>query len=183
MDLRDEKKKITMDDYKVIRTLYKKEIRNAKSFSWSAYVDKVEDNLDMAKFIRIISNSKSPKNQLRHLKKPDGSFTKSIIDINNLLLDTFCPVSFPIPDKPTEVETSTAADDEIVYQKDLPNIFSPEKVKLAIYSFVKNKAPGRDGIRPIALQHSDEGTFKRLSDIFEASVSLKYVQKYLPSRS
>ena len=50
-DLTDEEKKITMDDYKVIRTLFKKEIRNAKSVSWSAYVDKVVNNLDMAKFI------------------------------------------------------------------------------------------------------------------------------------
>ena len=44
----------------------------------------------------------------------------------------------------------------------LPNIFSPEKVKRAINSFGKNKAPGPDGIQPIALQHLDEGTFKRL---------------------
>ena len=43
----------------------------------------------------------------------------------------------------------------------------------------KNKVPGPDGIRPIALQHLDEGTFKRLSDIFEASVALKYVPKIL----
>ena len=94
-------------------------------------------------------------------------------------VDTFCPDSSPIPDKPLNRESSTAANDEIVYRHNLPNIFSPEKVKLAINSFGKNKAPGPDGIRPIALQHLDEGTFKRLSDIFEASVALKYVPKIL----
>ena len=178
-NLTDEEKEKTTEDYKVTRTIFKKEVRNAKAASWSAYVDGVANNLDMAKFIRIISNAKNPKNQLRHLKKPDGSYTKSITDINNLLLDTFCPDSSPIPDKPTERETSTAANDGIVYRHNLPNIFSPEKVKRAINSFGKNKAPGPDGIRPIALQHLDEGTFKRLSDIFEASVALKYVPKIL----
>ena len=72
----------------------------------------------------------------------------------------------------------TAIEDEIVYRH-LSKIFSPEKVKRAINSFGKNKAPGPDGIRPIALQHLNEGTFKRLSDIFEASVALKYVPKIL----
>ena len=112
-----------MDDYKVIRNLFKKDIRNAKSVSWSAYVDKVVNNLDMAKFIRIISNSKSPKNQLWHLKKPDGSFTKSIIDINNLLWDTFCPDSSPIPDKPTEVEMLNLSRRWNSLSKDLPEHF------------------------------------------------------------
>ena len=165
-DLTDEEKKVTTDEYKVSRTLFKKEVRNVKAASWSAYVDGVVNNLDMAKFTR--KNAKNPKNQLRHLKKPDGSCTKSIADINNLLLDTFCPDSSPIPDKPTERETSTSMNDEIVYRHNLSNIFSSETVKQAINSFGKNKAPGLDGIRPIAHQHLDEGTFKRLSDIFEA---------------
>ena len=178
-NLTDEEREKTTDDYKVTSTIFKKEVRNAKAASWSAYADEVANNLDMVKFIRIISNAKNQKNQLRHLKKPDGNYTKSITDINNLLLDTFCPDSSPIPDKPLDREMSTSANDEIVYRHNLPNIFSPEKVKRAINSFGKNKAPGPDGIRPIALQHLDEGTFKRLSDIFEASVALKYVPKIL----
>ena len=168
-DLTDEEKKITTDEYKVSRTLFKKEVRNAKASSWSAYVDGVVNNHDMAKFIRIISNAKNPKIQTRHLKKPDCSYTKSIADINNLLLDTFCPDSSPIPDKPTERETSTAANYGIVYHHNLSNIFSPEKVKRAINSFGKNKAPGSDGIRPIALQHLNDADWSPLYGIAPTS--------------
>ena len=61
----------------------------------------------------------------------------------------------------------------------MAKIFTRNRVKKAINSFGKHKPPGLDNIRPIALQSLDHKTIERLSDLFNACISLKYVPKTL----
>ena len=146
------------EEYKALRRLYQKEIYDAKTTSWTKYIDSIDNNNNMAKFMRVIS--KKEKAGLRHLRKPEGEFTESLHQLNDLLLDTFCPDS--IPAKGEEKEEGM---DREVHRDEMMEMFNPKKVKKAIDSFGKNKAPGLDEIRPIALQSLDNMTIKSLNKV------------------
>ena len=78
-----------------------------------------------------------------------------------------------------EEEVREEDDYRRIYKHELAEVFTPNKVKKAIDSFGKHKAPGLDNIRPVALQSLDNKTIERLRNLFNACILLKYVPKTL----
>ena len=118
---------------------------------------------------RIIRKKTNPPVGL--LKDNNGNFLGSKGSLNQLL-----NVHFPgnlkkdeNPHFPHEVVDISSDDASTFITKD--------KVKRAIQSFGNFKAPGPDGLKPIVLKHLGDKALDWLTNIFHASILLKYQPK------
>ena len=75
-------------EYKKLRNIYKKERRKTKSQEWKDYCSAIESTKDTARLRKILSRVPSSSS---FVKNADGSWAESIMETNEILLETHFP--------------------------------------------------------------------------------------------
>lgn len=160
------------DKYQATKVRYSKRLRFRSAKSWKRYSTGIE-TLNHANRVRKVL-ADQPASDLGSLKKPDGTYTSSKEESQNLLLVTHFPGS--------EVLTTIKWQDE-EYNSDnahwqiAERVITEDKLRWAISSFQPFKSAGPDGIFPALLQWGSELILGRLVRIMRACLALGYIPK------
>ena len=128
----------------------------------------------MAKMNKILNSQ--PRHQIGILRKEDGTFTDSIDESLNLILNKCFPGFIEYnKDKIKELEDLEELSDSkgIMRKKNLPYL-SLHRIKSSIKSTKAHKARGPDTIKPIVLRNLPEEALSTLRDVYECSITAGY---------
>ena len=154
--------------YKKARNEFCSAIRKAKKLAWKSFAQDASNMDGMLRVSRAIFHQRPP--QVGHLRKRDGTYTRTRGEVLETLMDEFFPDS-------TEYEEAQASPDIYVTKHEITDLFSPQKLEIAFRSFKKGKSPGPDGMGAEVLQNLDGSSLERLALIYNVSLSLGYVPK------
>ena len=168
---------VAKDNYKAAKKALVKDLRRAKRQKWKEFCESIEDPKSMALFNKVLNSS--PYQKVGLLKQSDGTFTRSVKDSINLLMNEHFPDSVNVPLKGHKKRTSTynLQNGNFCSRDDLKwSYITEDKVSLAINSFGCFKASGLDGFKPIHLKYfiKNKIALKRLTMLFRAIVELGY---------
>ena len=117
---------------------FRKLIRSSKRKSWKGFASSVTSTRQSARLAKILKQGNRKSMKLGSLIKADGSSTNSPSETLSYLTSTLFPSSSSPPPAPRA--TPSFYDTSI--------ILSRHRIKKAVSSLIKGKAPGPDGIRP-----------------------------------
>ncbi|XP_048484155.1 uncharacterized protein LOC105391530 [Plutella xylostella] len=161
------------DLYRKALTEFNRELRKAKRQSWRRFCEEVKSAPHVAKIKKILS--KSPSANLGLLKRPDGTFTESPEETLRLLAQTHFPGSLDghsdahAGQQPTKIRPSNED------WRKASQVFTPNRVRWAIKSFMPFKTGGEDNIFPALLQEACDIILPIVVKIFRASYAWGYM--------
>lgn len=132
--------------YKSMLKEYNKARKTAKTEHWRKFCEDIDSTKDTARLRKILSKSPSVPS---YLQSPDGTYTQSSEESNNLLMDTHFPGSVEI--NPQSI-CNQHSNYNYINHNLFPGLISEDKVRWAISSFEPFKSPGPDGIFSKMLQ-------------------------------
>jgi ribonuclease HI len=180
---------------------YNKAIKQAKTKSWQSKCNEIDKCNETARMMKFLSGN-AHKN-VNSLKKSDGTFTESIDESIELLLNTHFPNCIKIDNNNnnnqntnsfldntnpvnnnytninyinysnTVASISNTIDKNVLH--DIDQIVTISKIKWAIASFSPFKSAGGDGIFPALLQQGENIIHSHLVLLFKASLTLSYI--------
>jgi hypothetical protein len=120
--------------------------------SWLKFCDEVKDLKATAKLHKALTKDPFYPEML---KKEDGTYTKSNIEVVDLLIRTHFPGTKPVEQVvPQPVRVPNSTDWNLA-----KTVVTDSRLKWAIDSFKPYKSTGMDGINRIMLQVSSHSTF------------------------
>ncbi|XP_037932593.1 uncharacterized protein LOC119667375 [Teleopsis dalmanni] len=162
--------------YKCALTAYNRELRKSKRESWRRHCEEIETLPAAARLQKSLNKDHS--NSLSTLKKADGSFTVSLEETGQLLLDTHFPGCAMYTETTETIEDTRFL---LVTRRDLSlarKIFTVNKTKWAISTFSPFKSPGIDNIQPCLLQKGVDILAPILTNLFRISLELGVIPKH-----
>jgi ribonuclease HI len=169
------------NNYKKARNKYRSNCRKAKRKSWRQFTAEIDGAKNIAKMQKYLENGKSPK--VEAVRKQDNTFTLSLIETANLMMDTHFINSIPY-DKETVDEEELA--NKHIFDSQLNNhehdslineVITKEKIYWSINSPGPKKAPGTDEIFPALLQRADDSIIDKLELLFKSSLRASYIPR------
>lgn len=164
------------DEYRKALTEYNKRIRKAKRESWRRFCQSISDIPASVRIHKILARDSN--REIGSVKRPDGSYTNSIRQTLELLVQNHFPGSSimedPLPPHlPMVLSTRPSSEDWDLAKR----VFTPESVKWAINSFSPFKSPGEDGIFPALLQRGEDILVPPLTKLLRASVAWGHIPR------
>lgn len=168
------KKAEDWDALKSANADYRNKVRKAKRAAWQEFCSSIETPNNMARLHKIIS--KREDKNITLLKNPEGGYTRSPMEVANVLLDTHFPKSENVPLHGVEHDDIPCG--KTCYAWELKDSFITEmKVKEAFKSFGPTKSAGLDQIKPCFLTHLNESMISRITWLYRACIKLGYTPK------
>ena len=156
--------------YNAIHKRFRYKCRRAKTQTWRHFVSDTEDEHRMARLARISQHNS--KAQLHTLQRSDGSFTAPGVEtLTELAKAHFPAASTDIPHEGYSSERYLLRDD--ISRNTIPYL-TVDKVQASLEKFSPLKAPGPDGIKPIAFRHLPEVVLHYIFVIYMACIKLHY---------
>ena len=143
--------------------LYKKEIYRAKRTSWRNMVTSINEEVGMARLTKILKGSTQAK--VGQLKDEHGLTMDSTSTMDALARAHFPgsrPYVTPTPPTTTPIEV-----------RHIPWL-NNERFTAAVRPFGNYKAPGPDGLKPIAIKNFSDTMKSGLNNLYAAIVTLGY---------
>ena len=180
-ELRDQFKLLLVDKsneakgkYNEMKFQYKKAVKKAKIAFKKESISKISSIKDMSTFVKL--TQKRENRTLGMLNKPDGTNCTTIEETLEHLMETHFPGSKKV-DSDWKIMHENGI--QIERAKNLESysqeVVTVEKVRLAFSKFGDNKAAGLDEIKPIVLKNLPASTLKRITLIYQASLSLGHM--------
>jgi ribonuclease HI len=154
--------------------IHKKESKKAKIRNWRAFTQEISSIKEASRLQKILETGSKPC--IASLKKPDGSYTTTLEETLDLLVQTHFPDCIELEREMDLLTVNNLIRDSPFLEKS-KQCFTDNKVKWALNSFNAFKSPGEDGIFPIILQKSTSQIFCIVRDLFIASASLSHIPK------
>lgn len=164
----------TWDDYKCKKRALKYLIRRHKRASWRSFCESISSNNEASRLRKIMSKR---NNAIGSIKLTDDTWAESSKEVLDELMTTHFPGC--VDEIVERRQLSHNSTDIVSFESDdvYDRIFSIDKVKWAIDSFLPFKAHGFDGIIPKMLQVANHTLLVWLVKIFKASIRLGYIPK------
>ena len=145
MTARKTKAKKDLENLKSCNNQYNKILKKSKRNGWRKFCEATESLPESARMHNIIKSSNSKKEKLQSVYDKEGNLTSSPTETLDVMTDTHFSQA---PDLIGEVTVTTQPSDKDLLDK----IYSPCRLKQAVFSLDPLKAPGPDGIQAIMLQ-------------------------------
>lgn len=159
-------KGIYYTEYILAKKEFEKGILLAKTTSWKQYCSRNSQDI-FGNFLKVIKDDKSKARMPSTLLKPNGTFTSSIEETNQLLLDHFCP---------TNIATKDLNSAMLGYSQDDDPLFSKLEIKAAFLKIDPKKSPGKDLLEgEIVLK-----TYEYYSEVVENVLNLCFEHSVFP---
>ena len=139
--------------------------------SWRDVVSSPTSDKHMASLCRAITKTNSKS--LGLLKNSNGKVLATPKETLSLLINNFFPGN-------VAMEKGIPNRVHCTMRKVKEDFFTELKVKTAFHTFSKYKSLGPDGVSPITLQNLSPIAINKLTNIFNASITLGYVPTLWP---
>ena len=146
MSARKSKCKANLERLKACNRKYSKTLSKAKQQGWRKYCEATESLPESARMHNIIKTSGKNKEKLENVYNSDGNLTASPEETLDVMTSSHFPKE-PDGERDHPPPSSVPADLAL-----LEKIYSPDRLKKAVFSFEPDKAPGPDGIKAVMLQ-------------------------------
>lgn len=192
----------TYIEYKAERNSYKKLCSKQKFAKWKQMAQDLDEIKDTARLQKILE--KRASSNLGTVRKPDGSYTLTIEETQEELMNTHLPGCVRLDDQvPSSSNSISSADiTEVIHtsngiwhnnpechrnqqdanteanrlkDKEIDEMTSNGNIEWAIASFKPNKAPGPDGVTPNMLKKAGEAVLTPLKNMFASSARLGHI--------
>lgn len=189
-------------EYKAERSSYKKLCSKQKFAKWKQMAQDLEEIKDSARLQKILE--KRASSNLGSVRRSDGSYTQSIEETQEELMNTHLPGCVRLEDQVTAssnrlsaseiadiIHTSNVichnnperhrnqpaanAEASMAMDKEIDEMTSDGNIEWAIASFKPNKAPGPDGVTPNMLKKAGEAVVAPLKKMFACSARLGHI--------
>jgi len=158
------------------RRSFKKELRRCKRESWQNFCSRVEGVHESSRIGKILG--RSTVGNLGMLRKPDGQWTTTSLEVYQHLLETHFPGS-KTESGPSRITSNichlTPRWQSTQNLRALEEIITVDRIRWAISTMSPFKSPGKDGIFPILLQKGIQYLVYPLQSIYRASLLLGYI--------
>lgn len=162
--------------YGELQKEYKRKVKSAKLDSYRKFCSELEDQRGTARLCKVLQKNRTVK--LDALLQPDGSYTNSRSEINDILFATHFP-GCKVVDSRGDINSekrSNAATKRLDWFI-ASRIVTDETMRFAFSSFDDFKSPGPDGIYPVMLKRGGIKLMKVLKRIFTACLAHGYIPR------
>ena len=149
------------------RNRYNSAVRREKKISWRKYCEEIEAFPEASRLYRILKDDKGT--ELGSIKKDDGTFTKTVPESIEFLMEKHFPAD--------PSSGSWEEDHEQWVTSSADTVVNLKQVERAVDSFGPYKAPGADGVFPAMLQAVKREIAPYLVSVMRACLIFGYTPK------
>jgi Reverse transcriptase (RNA-dependent DNA polymerase) len=156
--------------YKLLKNEYLENCLKTKNTAWRTKMSELDCVKNTAKLVKILENGTTE--QISSLAKPNGTFTNSNEESNDLLMKTHFPdCTLDLYNEEENIFHSVDPSDF----DEIEDSISTDEIIWAMNSLSPFKSPGEDG--PALLQKAENVVVPILQEFFRISLRLGYIPK------